>query len=216
MNNLKKEQAFTLVEVLCVIAITMATAALLYPVIARGKERAHEADSISNMRQLVTACLLYEQDYADFPVGQNVDRLVSTGYLSSPKILLSKADPFGGFVSAQALCTSKTLRHPTSYSWPFEASHVRWRELKRVDANPGIIATLVHSQRTQKFTFDPNRFCHRYPFMYDKRVLRARLDGSVKFYPFSLDPGNRPNSSHTFRFISLFTDEPNSLDGIKR
>lgn len=55
--------AFTLVEMLVVIAIIAALAALLFPVFVQARESARQATCVSNCRQLGMANLLYAQDF---------------------------------------------------------------------------------------------------------------------------------------------------------
>lgn len=57
--------AFTLIEVLVVLAIISVLAALLFPVVARGKRAAHKTTCTSNLRQIGLAVHLYEEDYDD-------------------------------------------------------------------------------------------------------------------------------------------------------
>ena len=55
--------AFTLVELLTVIAIIALIAAILFPVFSSAREKARQASCASNLRQLGLAFLQYEQDY---------------------------------------------------------------------------------------------------------------------------------------------------------
>lgn len=56
-------RAFTLVELLVVIAIIAVLAAVLLPVFAQSREKARQIGCMSNVRQLVMACMQYVQDY---------------------------------------------------------------------------------------------------------------------------------------------------------
>ncbi len=56
-------KGFTLIELLVVIAIIAILAAILFPVFARAREKAKQASCNSNVKQLMTACLMYAQDY---------------------------------------------------------------------------------------------------------------------------------------------------------
>lgn len=60
-----KRIAFTLIEVLVVLAIISVLAALIFPVVARGKRAAHKSTCTSNLRQIGAAVLLYEVDNDD-------------------------------------------------------------------------------------------------------------------------------------------------------
>ncbi|MBI5708512.1 MAG: prepilin-type N-terminal cleavage/methylation domain-containing protein [Armatimonadetes bacterium] len=56
---------FTLIELLVVIAIIAILAAILFPVFAQAKTAAKKAADLSNVRQFVTATLMYATDYDD-------------------------------------------------------------------------------------------------------------------------------------------------------
>ena len=63
-----KARAFTLVELLVVIAVVAILAALLLPVISSAKESARHAVCVSNLRQIVLATLVYAEEHDDsFP-----------------------------------------------------------------------------------------------------------------------------------------------------
>lgn len=57
------QTGFTLVELLVVIAILAILASLLFPVLAGAKEKAKQASSLSNLRQLGVATFLYCADF---------------------------------------------------------------------------------------------------------------------------------------------------------
>jgi len=59
-------RAFTLIELLVVIAIIAILAAILFPVFAQAKEAAKKSSSISQMRQLAAAVMMYAGDSDDF------------------------------------------------------------------------------------------------------------------------------------------------------
>jgi prepilin-type N-terminal cleavage/methylation domain-containing protein/prepilin-type processing-associated H-X9-DG protein len=54
---------FTLIELLVVIAIIAILAAILFPVFAQARSKARQATSISNLKQLALADLMYATDY---------------------------------------------------------------------------------------------------------------------------------------------------------
>lgn len=56
------EPGFTLVELLCTLAILALLAALLFPVLSQARESARQVTCLSNSRQIGMAMLLYAQD----------------------------------------------------------------------------------------------------------------------------------------------------------
>ena len=64
-NSQRRNEAFTLVELLVVIAIIAILAALLLPSLAQGKQKAHQAQCTSNLRQLALAIHMYADENRD-------------------------------------------------------------------------------------------------------------------------------------------------------
>jgi prepilin-type N-terminal cleavage/methylation domain-containing protein len=58
-----RRRGFTLIELLVVIAIIAILAALLLPALSRAKLKAQSISSVSNVRQLSTAWIMYADDY---------------------------------------------------------------------------------------------------------------------------------------------------------
>jgi prepilin-type N-terminal cleavage/methylation domain-containing protein/prepilin-type processing-associated H-X9-DG protein len=58
-----RRHAFTLIELLVVIAIIAILAAILFPVFAQAREKARAIKCLSNMKQIATATMMYQQDY---------------------------------------------------------------------------------------------------------------------------------------------------------
>ena len=73
-------RAFTLVEMLVVISIIGILAALLFPVLSRGKDKAQGAYCLNNGKQMMTGLILYTDDYHElFPPNPD-DGNVIPGY----------------------------------------------------------------------------------------------------------------------------------------
>lgn len=58
-----KRKGFTLIELLVVIAIIAILAAILFPVFAKAREKAHQTSCLSNVKQITLGLMQYAQDY---------------------------------------------------------------------------------------------------------------------------------------------------------
>lgn len=67
MKNIfaNKDKGFTLIELLVVIAIIMILASILLPVFAQAREKARQAQCLSNMNQIGLAFWMYAGDWSD-------------------------------------------------------------------------------------------------------------------------------------------------------
>jgi prepilin-type N-terminal cleavage/methylation domain-containing protein/prepilin-type processing-associated H-X9-DG protein len=62
---MSRKRAFTLIELLVVIAIIAILAAILFPVFAQAKASAKRSASLSNVKQIGLAAIMYSADYDD-------------------------------------------------------------------------------------------------------------------------------------------------------
>ena len=93
--------AYTLVELLMVIAIIAVLAAILFPAFARARENARRASCQSNLKQISMGAMQYIQDYDEhFPLGLTTEGLNSYStsfdllqpYLKSPQVGICPSD----------------------------------------------------------------------------------------------------------------------------
>lgn len=103
-----RRAAFTLIELLTVIAIIAVLAAIAFPVAARAKDGAYRSSDLANMNSIRTALQLYREDQGGFPPAL-------LGYVSiyetGPNMgAVIPADKIQGFLYPRRINSLDTLR----------------------------------------------------------------------------------------------------------
>jgi prepilin-type N-terminal cleavage/methylation domain-containing protein/prepilin-type processing-associated H-X9-DG protein len=143
MNRFRS--AFTLIELLIVIAIIAILAAILFPVFAQAREKARQASCTANLRQIGTAVRMYLQDYDEvyMPWGQE-----------PPICPQGRLDPYiknkqVWVCPSEIDATARNMTDPTRVSYMFNSGEevVNGAPVSRVCAQPeanfGRVAELV-------------------------------------------------------------------------
>jgi prepilin-type N-terminal cleavage/methylation domain-containing protein len=146
-----KPRAFTLIELLGVIAIIAMLAALLLPVLSRAKERGRTAACLSNLHQLGIALQIYvDENHNHLPV--MYDKSTNAAAPSLPSV---------DTVLASQLGSPKILRCPSDDKMIFETtgSSYSWNPLLNgQDANhPNLLGSYYSTEKVVVF-FDKESF----------------------------------------------------------
>jgi prepilin-type N-terminal cleavage/methylation domain-containing protein len=114
-HRLSVRAAFTLIEVMVVIAITSVLAAILFPVFAQARASARRTACISNLHQIGLALDLYRQDYEGLPPHLSA---ITPVYLTDPRVFLCPNDVnHGAFGGSLRLEGTLFLRSGVSYTY---------------------------------------------------------------------------------------------------
>jgi prepilin-type N-terminal cleavage/methylation domain-containing protein/prepilin-type processing-associated H-X9-DG protein len=104
-------RGFTLIELLVVLAIIAILAAILFPVFAQAREKAHQASCQSNMRQISLALHMYSEDY---------DETFAPAWLESGRPSPGRVVYWQTFVQGYLKNRAITLCPSYSRGYPFE------------------------------------------------------------------------------------------------
>jgi prepilin-type N-terminal cleavage/methylation domain-containing protein len=136
---MKSWQAFTLVEMLMVIAIISILAAILLPVFSRTRSHYSQVTDVDNLKQITTAVIVYSQDNSDIlPWANWAAGDVDTNGLSRPGWLYTynqKTNPVPARYNEQTGLLWNMLNHPQMYLCPMDdPTIVRWSNKQNANA----------------------------------------------------------------------------------
>jgi len=128
--------AFSLVELLVVVAIIALLAAILFPVFSRAREKARQSSCLSNARQIGLSVMQYNQDYDGFfPIfyaynsqpasgeaGHKGVEVLLAPYTKSPQLFKCPDDTGGPFVPTDHDCANDPAKQD-SYAACYGSSY---------------------------------------------------------------------------------------------
>ncbi|MFW5697249.1 MAG: type II secretion system protein [Fimbriimonadaceae bacterium] len=159
-------RAFTLIELLIVIAIIAVVAAIIFPVYSQAKKRSTAASDISNLRQIGLAASLYQDEHETVPLAGYDTRTLLKQKRIEVELLRCETDPTdrGWNNHFRAVLTrggrqADWIIKPTDY---FDShinaldrmSKVHLLDIKETDPESGWLAALTHSKPNR---IDPDR-----------------------------------------------------------
>jgi type IV pilus assembly protein PilA len=134
MKCVRKRRGFSLIEMLIVVAIILAIAALAVPNLLRSKISANEASAVSSLRTLNSACVSYSATWTGFPLALSylgpgkpptataadlVDSVLAAGTKAGYTITYVSGPPSGGQVRTYTLSASPSVPGQTGSRYFF-------------------------------------------------------------------------------------------------
>lgn len=203
MNLHVRNRAFTLVELLTVIAIVAVLASLLLTALMSGKKRSRAAVCTFNLHQICLAVDMYVDEFSQRP---NPEALAANKYVPARASFLCPEDKTGNWgplvrttgslqvidLSGNVVPPFQPPRNntaaPVKYSYlldPLDWDESMWKRLMLKGSLAGIAACQLHGLGTQE---NPS------VFNFSGLVLRGQRDGSVVrrqvFWGAAGTPGN--------------------------
>ena len=182
-NNVRSlNSAFTLIELLTVVAIIAILFTLLTTALSSAKKASHQARCISNLRQIALMVDMYLDDYGKRTPG--LENLISGRYLTKPSILLCPSDKtsgWGNYVNLQPLFNINFTTYsngaqipmiPYSYLNPFPWEDWAWDMLISQGGRAGIAVCQLHGLGRPNLEMPSYRD-------FQGLILRAQRDGAV-------------------------------------
>ncbi|MDR3273798.1 MAG: type II secretion system GspH family protein [Puniceicoccales bacterium] len=183
----KEKCAFTLIEILAVIAVIGILAGLLFPSVGNMIDRARKMEDASNMRQIAIAYMNYlhdNYDRRDVAQCKNLyefaNVLARRGYLDSPEVYFSNSDPL---VSSSRLKKPKLIGKANGGPWRPSDDFLKFPLSVVVVTNisagaPASTTPIIYSRG-----LDVNTGAWKKDGMYgEEGGFIAFLDGHVRFF----------------------------------
>jgi prepilin-type N-terminal cleavage/methylation domain-containing protein/prepilin-type processing-associated H-X9-DG protein len=160
------DKAFTLIELLIVIAVIAILASLLLPALRSARERAKQIQCMGQERQFTMAALSYAGDYNGFvpsyyqgtyPLNsgfsdtRQLGFLWGTGYLSNVMVALCPSELEGALIARPDIPDNPPAVQSYSYGMPAYLGDDKWYNAAR-EANPS--KTILYSDSIYFMTFN--------------------------------------------------------------
>jgi len=216
-SGLPTPHAFTLIELLTVIAIIGVLASLLLTALASAKKKARTTVCTSNLRQFTVALDAFLDDSGG--KRPSVDDLVAAKYLPATNTLICPEDKTGNWgqwvQTGGSLLISAPGQGSVNYSYllePLSWDDAEWWLLQNSGDRAGVAACQLHGLGNQRTPNIRN---------YSGLLLRAQLDGSVLrrqfFWSVSPQFGNSTMAGSAAPIpldpLQIFFDDPANWQG---
>ncbi|MBI3910998.1 MAG: prepilin-type N-terminal cleavage/methylation domain-containing protein [Armatimonadetes bacterium] len=144
----RNRRAFSLVEVLVVIAIIAILAAILFPVFAQVRAKARQIQCLSNLKQIALGVLMYMQDHDDiFPSGL---------MLAVPgSACLATSDPWACMYAHVPATARSIAGNCTGPSPPFTCSFYYFRDFTG-QFRPSVAQQIWSYVKSERVFYDPD------------------------------------------------------------
>ncbi len=161
MSRRRLSPAFTLIELLIVLAVVVLLLSILLPSLSRARQRASIVVCSSNLRQIAVGWEMYKQDYRrEYPADLNAHRkfrLYTERYLANPDVFRCPADTsiwdrFNTPATQNSYIMSPVLmgrryRDDLPPNHPWNAPRLTWSELDQRVRHERIIRPTVPEAR---------------------------------------------------------------------
>lgn len=182
----RRERGFKLIELLVVFAIIALLMGITFAISIHVRQQAQRTACMTNLRQLVSALQMYQQDWkAYYPLPTwNFWQSLQL-YFRDEAITRCPSDPMpGGAASGRRSyyhAGRVAYNHPEYIFLDREASiELQTRainELRERDPSHGVFACVVHGDRVSDMPLPRHGLAHNY---YTGLVLRAQIDGAIR------------------------------------